>query len=124
MGIAALFFAGCKKEAEPQPEAQRPASYMNDPEFRSQLDTQRVAHVKLVRERNSFADRLKEKFDEARRRLKTDDPAKVKAELEKDPEWKELYAKCTNAAARVEVNRQNTLGIVRERLTRQKEISK
>lgn len=125
MGCFALVFQGCKKEpAKPVPPPHAPESYMNDPEFRGKLATERAEHVKLVRESNKIAAKMKAKVDALRERLQTEDPARLKVELEKDPEWNALYAQCTNANARVETHRKETLGVVRERLTRKKEISK
>ena len=125
MGVSTLFFAGCKKKAEPSSAPQAPESYMNDPVFRGKLAEQRAAHLKLVRERNGAAEKLKEKLAALKAKLKTDDVAKLQAELAKDPEWAALLAECTNANAKVEANRQATLGVVRERLTTKKqEISK
>lgn len=97
---------------------------MNDPEFRGKLAKERGEHVKLVRDANAIAAKMKAKIEALREKLQTDDPAKLKAELEKDPEWVELYTQKTNANARVEAHRRETLGIVRERLTPKKEISK
>lgn len=97
---------------------------MNDPEFRGKLAKERGEHVKLVRESNAISAKMKAKIDALRETLKTDDPAKLKVELEKDPEWVELYTQKTNANAQVEAHRKVTLGVVRERLTSKKEISK
>lgn len=125
IGCFALVLQGCKKEPEkPVPPPSSPESYMNDPEFRGKLAKERRDHVKLVRESNAIAGKMKAKVEALKAKLKIDDPAKLKAELEKDPEWNALYEQCTNANARVEAHRKTTLGIVRERLTPKKEISK
>lgn len=117
IGCFALVLQGCKKEPEkPVPPRHAPESYMNDPEFRGRLATERGEHVKLVRESNAIAAKMKAKIDALREKMKTDDPAKLKVELEKDPEWVELYALKTNANAKVSAHRNKTLGIVRERL--------
>lgn len=97
---------------------------MNDPEFRGRLAKERGEHVKLVRESNAISAKMKAKIDALREKMKTEDPAKLKVELEKDPEWVELYTQKTNANARVEAHRKATLGVVRERLTPKREISK
>lgn len=125
IGCCALVFQGCKKEpAKPVPPPSSPESYMNDPEFRGRLAKERGEHVKLVRESNAISAKMKAKIDALREKMKTEDPAKLKVELEKDPEWVELYTQKTNANARVEAHRKATLGVVRERLTPKREISK
>ena len=43
-----------------------------------------------------------------------------KAALEKDPAWRELYARCQDANAAIGDNRRETMAVVRERLTRTK----
>ena len=97
---------------------------MKDPEFTGKLAKERTVQRTLVRERNAIAEKMKAKVDAMREKLKTSDLQKVKAELEKDPEWVDLYAQCTNANAKCEANRQKVLGIVRKRLTPAKPISK
>lgn len=125
IGLFGLVFTGCEKKPEaPQEPPSSPASYMNDPEFRGKLAAERKEHVKLVREGNAIAEKMKAKINALREKLKTDDESVLKAELEKDPEWNELYVQRTNAVAKVEAHRKAKLGIVRERLAPQKKISK
>lgn len=125
MGIFTLVFTGCERKPEKQePPRHAPESYMNDPEFRGALAERRKTQVKLVRDRNAIAAAMKAKIEAMREKLKTDDPEKLKVELEKDPEWNDLYVRCTNANAKCEANRRGTLGIVRERLTPVKPVSK
>lgn len=125
IGISAFIFAGCsKKEEPPAPPAHAPESYMNDPVFRGKLADARKEQLKLVRERNAIAERMKAKIEAMKAKLKTDDPSKLKAELEKDPEWNDLHKQCTEANAKVTAQREKTLGTVRERLTPKKPVSK
>lgn len=97
---------------------------MNDPVFRGKLADARKEQLKLVRERNAIAERMKAKIEAMKAKLKTDDPSKLKAELEKDPEWNDLHKQCTEANAKVTAQREKTLGTVRERLTPKKPVSK
>ena len=126
--LAALGLAGgCgrseRKEAPP-PHPSAPESYMNDKEFTGALAERKTEHRRLVRERNAIVDRMKAKIVAKRAELGTEDEAKVKAELEKDPEWNELYKSCEEANANIERVRKDTLGVVRERLTRKEPVSK
>ena len=85
-----------------------------------QLSDGRKAQVKLERERNLVAEKMKAKIEAMKEKLKTSDLALVKAELEKDPEWAELYVQCTNANAKCAANRKTLLKTVRDRITPQK----
>lgn len=120
MGLACLVLAGCGKDekaVQQPPPPHAPENYMNDPEFRGKLAEARKTHLKLIRDRNVIADKMQAKIEALRERLKTSDDAKIKAELEKDPEWQELYKQCQEANAKVKAQRQEALGAVRSRLT-------
>ena len=116
-----LLLPGCGREEEAKPEAPpphpaSPESYMNDKEFTGRLAERKAEHRKAVRERNAIVEKMKAKIDAKRAEMKGADDAKVKAELEKDPEWRELRGKCEDANAKAERIRKGTLGVVRERL--------
>ena len=118
IGLSALVFTGCRREAEkPAPSPTSPEVYMNDKAFMGKLGEERKAQMKLVKARNDIATKMQAMVEAMRAKLKTDDLMKVKAELEKDPEWNRLYVACTNANAKCEANRRATLSTVRERLT-------
>ena len=60
-------------------------------------------------------------YGEAKKReLGTDDEATLRAALEKDPTWRDLYARCQDANAAIGENRRDTMAVVRERLTKTK----
>ncbi len=124
--VAALLLAlvvGCRKEEEPvpapkpEPDQSSPEVYMRDKEFRGKLAAERKEHVSLIQDRNAIAEKMKEMIEAKKAELKTDDLEKVRAELEKDPAWNDLYRQCTNANARVEAHARKRLGIVRDRIT-------
>ena len=125
IGSVFVVLTGCERKPEkPAVPSHAPASYMNDPAFMGKLAKERKEHMTLVRDRNAIAAKMQAKVEAMRVQLKTDDLGKVKAELEKDPEWQALYVQCTNANAKCEAKRKEALGIVRERLTPEKPISK
>ena len=114
---------GCPKKeepAKPAPDPSSPESYMNDKPFRDRLAAERAVHRDLLRDRNAIADRMKAMVEAKKAELKTDDLGAVKAALEKDPAWNDLYSQCTNANAKVEAHARARLGIVRERITPRK----
>ena len=117
--VLLAFVCGCpsKKEEPPKPDPSSPESYMNDKEFRGRLAAERKEHVALIQDRNAIAEKMKEMIEAKKAELKTDDLEKVRAELEKDPAWNDLYRQCTNANARVEAHARKRLGIVRDRIT-------
>ena len=116
--VLSAFLVGCpSKQEPPKPDLSSPESYMNDTNFMGRLSGERAKHAVLVRERNAIADRMKDMVDAKKAELKTEDLAAVKAALEKDPAWNDLYTQITNANAKVEAHARTRLGIVRERIT-------
>ena len=125
LGFVQLVLTGCKREPEkPVPPPHTPESYMNDPAFTGKLAAERKEQARLERERNAIALQMKAMVEAMRERLKTDDLKKVRAELEKDPKWVDLHARCTNANAKCVAHRRATLEGVRRRLAPPKPISK
>ena len=116
-GALVLFLAGCRKEEKkPETPASSPASYMNDPVFRKQLEEKRKELSAIVAERKPLADRMQELVKEHGEDL---------AALQKIPEWNFLYKKVTELNKRYEEVRARQLKVVRERLTpEKKDISK
>ena len=113
MGLALLFLAGCRKEeAKPEIPASSPASYMNDPVFRKQLEEKRKELSAIVAERKPLADRMQELVKEHGEDL---------AALQKVPEWNELYKKVTALNKKYEETRARQLRIVRERINPERE---
>ena len=112
MGALALFLAGCRKEEKkPEIPASSPASYMNDPVFRKQLEEKRSELAAIVKERKPLADRMQELVKEHGEDL---------AALQKVPEWNDLYKKVTALNKKYEETRARQLKVVRERITPEK----
>ena len=108
-GLLVLFLAGCRKEeAKPETPASSPASYMNDPVFRKQLEEKRSELSAIVKERKPLADRMQELVKEHGEDL---------AALQKIPEWNDLYKKVTALNKKYEETRARQLRIVRERIS-------
>ena len=120
--LALAAVAGCSREGEQKATVSpaSPESYMKDGEFRGRLDGQVAKRGELAKARNAVVARMVEMIEAKKRELKTDDEAALKAALEKDPEWRELYARCQDANAAIGENRRDTMAVVRERLTRTK----
>ena len=116
-GALMMFLAGCRKEeAKPETPASSPASYMNDPVFRKQLEEKRSELSAIVKERKPLADRMQELVKAHGEDL---------AALQKVPEWNDLYKKVTALNKKYEETRARQLRIVRERITpEKKDISK
>ena len=115
-GALMLFLAGCRKEeAKPETPASSPASYMNDPVFRKQLEEKRSELSAIVKERKPLADRMQALVKEHGEDL---------AALQKIPEWNFLYKKVTALNKRYEEVRARQLRIVRERITPEKKEKK
>ena len=118
--LAAL--AGCSREGEKKADVSpaAPESYMKDKAFRSRLDGQVAKRGELAKARNAVVERMVEMVEAKKRELGTDDAEALRAALEKDPEWRDLHARCQDANAAIGENRRETMAVVRERLTRTK----
>ena len=117
--VLSAFVCGCpsKNEEPPPPDPSSPESYMNDTNFIAGLSAERREYLMLVRDRNAIAEKMKAMVDAKKAELKTEDAAAIKAELEKDPAWNDLYAQITNANAKAEAQRKKVLGTAASRIT-------
>ena len=118
--LAAL--AGCSREGENKAAVSpaAPESYMKDREFRGRLDGQVAKRGELAKARSAVVAQMAAMVEAKKKELGTDDETVLKAALEKDPEWRDLYARCQDANAAIGENRKETMAVVRERLTRTK----
>ena len=118
--LAALLaaMAGCSREGEVSPAAPE-GGYMKDKAFRAKLDGQVEKRGELAAARNGIVAQMTEMIEAKKRELGTDDEAKLKAALEKDPAWNELRRRCQDANTAIGENRRETMAVVRERLTNQ-----
>ena len=78
------------------------------------------AAVELAKARSAVVAQMAAMVEAKKKELGTDDETVLKAALEKDPEWRDLYARCQDANAAIGENRKETMAVVRERLTRTK----
>ena len=118
--LAALLAAacGCSRDGGAEAESAAPDSPMKDPAFRAKLDGQVEKRGELAKARGAIVAQMTEMIEAKKKELGTDDEAMLKAALEKDPAWRELYKRCEDANAAVGENRRATMAVVRERLTR------
>ena len=108
MGLLVLFLAGCRKEeAKPEVPASSPASYMNDPVFRKQLEEKRHELSAIVAERKPLVERMEALIREHGEDL---------AALQKIDEWNDLHKKVVKLNARYEEVRKRQLKIAGNRL--------
>ena len=119
MGALALILQGCGRDEraseKPSVPANSPAAYMNDPEFRQQLEAKRKELQAIVKERAPLAKRMEELVKEHGKDL---------AALQKIDEWNELHKKVTALNAKYEETRKRQLVIAARKLKPNKEISK
>ena len=90
---------------------------MNDTNFLGRLSGERREYLLLVRERNAIAEKMKAMVDAKREELKTSDLEKVKAELENDPAWNDLYTQITNSNKKAEAHGRKVLSTANARIT-------
>lgn len=114
-----LLVAGCgKSEEKAAPvDPTSPEGYMNDQPFREKLSADRKARQALFRARSEIVSQMEAMIEAKKRELGTEDLGKVKAALDGDPAWKEVYRQFEEATAKIEASRKATLKTVRERIT-------
>lgn len=104
-GCFTLIFQGCEKrsgETTATQEASTPS--LCDPKLLKSLEETRQARNGLAGVRNRIVARMEAMIEAKKIELKTDDLAKIKVELEKDPEWNSLYKRCVDANTAIEEN--------------------
>ena len=84
------------------------------------LDGQVAKRGELAKARSTVVAQMSEMIEAKKKELGTDDEATLKAALEKDPAWRDLYARCQDANAAIGENQAKTISAVRERLRRTK----
>ena len=116
---ALAWLVGCSRESE-KPAAAEPAPepVMKDPAFRAKLTAQAKERSALASARGRIVAKMTEMIEAKKKELGTDDEAKLKAALEKDPEWNELYKRCEEANTAIREQRRRTAAAVRERMTK------
>lgn len=110
---------GCSREAE-KPAASTPEAQpvMKDPAFRAKLTEQAKERGALAAARGGIVAKMAEMIEAKKKALGTGDEAKLKAELEKDPEWNELCRRCEDANTAIREQRRRTAAAVRERMAK------
>lgn len=91
---------------------------MDDPVFRQALKEKRDERVELASARNIVVKKMTAMIEAKKAELKTDDLAKVKAALEKDPEWQSLYKRCLDANQAIKEKRRESMNMVREKISK------
>ena len=90
---------------------------MKDPVFRQALDGATAERKDLAKARGAVVAKMTAMIEAKKKELKTDDLEKVKAALDRDPEWKSLYQRCLDANQALEENHQKALDTVRRQMT-------
>ena len=116
--IALAALAGCTREAEQPAASEEAQPVMKNPAFRAKLTAQAKERSALAAARGRIVAKMTEMIEAKKKALGTDDEAKLKAELEKDPEWNELYRRCEEANTAIREQRRRTAAAVRERMAK------
>lgn len=115
VGAVVCTLTGCSREDVPE---YSPESYMNDSAFMKTLEKMKREQGELAAAHHKLAERMKALIEEAKKKLKTEDLGKVKAELEKSDEWKSLYSRCQDAATAVKESRRRMESFVSKRISK------
>lgn len=120
-GLVLLCLVGCEGRRDSAPAGASPqtaaAHRMEDPVYRRQLDDQIAERNRLSAIRGCLVERMEAMIEAQRQALPAADDAAVKAALEKDPEWRSLYARVVDVNAALEDNHKKSLQVVRNRMS-------
>ena len=114
-GAVLCVLTGCTRESA---EPSSPESYMKDEGFLKALEDQRRLQGELNAAHRKLAAQMAAMIEAKKKELKTEDLEKVRLELEKNEEWKQLHRRCLDAATAARENRSKTEGIVRKRISK------
>ena len=115
VGAIVCTLTGCSREDVPKSS---PESDMNDSAFMKTLQDMKREQGELAAAHHKLAAKMKALAEEAKKKLKTEDLGKVKAELEKSDEWKSLYSRCQDAATAVKESRRKMEAFVSKRISK------
>ena len=120
-GLVLLCLAGCGERGVPAAAESAPqaaaAHRMEDPVYRRQLEDQIAERNRLSAIRGRLVEKMESMIEAQRRALPAADEAALKAALERDPEWRSLYARVVDVNAALEDNQKKSLQVVRNRLS-------
>ena len=123
----AFFTNGCSRDEEPRATSAPPASNvspssgknstrLSDPEYKAALDGNLARQNELRAMQSRLAAALREKVNAVRTSLGTDDEAALKAELEKDPEFKSLQSRLSDVATALRDEQRHAAEVVRRKI--------
>ena len=118
-GLVLLCLVGCDGRKDSAPANASPAaveSRMADPVYRQNLEDQLAERNQLSAIRGRLVEKMEAMIEAQRKSLPMADDAALKAALEKDPEWRSLYAKVVDVNVALEDNRKKSLQVVRDRI--------
>lgn len=122
---ASCVLIGCgKEEARVSVDDTVPETRMQDKGYRAELDRQKDEMKRAVVKRNDIGRELQKMYEAAKKKLHTEDEAKIDAYLARKPKWNELNEQLKAAEKAFEEERQKTLAVVRKRLNKKEPVSK
>lgn len=89
---------------------------MKDAAFRQDLRERRVERQAMAGQRERLMRQMAALVEAKKKELGAADEAKLKAELEKDAEWRSLRERCVDLNTAMRENRQKAMAAVRTRL--------
>lgn len=131
IGIFVVALSGCERKVDrpssagEECPAHSPQSYMNDPDFRRQLDELNRERGALAGARAKLVAEMKKMVDAAKAAHPGAGDEQIKAVLEKDPAWRSLHSRVTDLNTALKEQRRQAMQTVGRRVVPQKkEISK
>lgn len=123
--LAGVLFllCGCTKEEEPRAVADAPSVYMKDPAYAAAKADVMASRGEVVSARETLIAEMSARVEAVRAKMPGADEEAIKAELEKDPEWRSLEKRMNDANAAYEDNLSKAHKLIGDRIA-PKKISK
>ena len=116
--VFAAVWTGCSREEAQEPQLDPVKDRLADPVYRAQIDAAIAERGDLIKNRAAIAAEMEKMIAAVKARMPgaTDDA--VKAELEKNPVWNDLYKQCEDANAAIEAQSARSREMIRQRISK------
>ena len=116
--VCAAVWTGCSREEAQEPQLDPVKDRLADPVYRAQIDAAIAERGDLIKNRAAIVAEMEKVIAAVKARMPgaTDDA--VKAELEKNPAWNDLYKQCEDANAAIEAQSARSREMIRQRISK------
>ncbi len=116
--VCAAVWTGCSRDEEQEPQGSGVENRLEDPVYRAQIDAAIAERGNLMRGRAMVVAEMEKMIDDMKAQMPGATDEAIKAELEKNPVWNDLYKQCENANAAIEAQAARSREMIRQRISK------